>query len=113
MTVKVRAPREDFEAKRLTAYLTARGWKHTHIANEGAGRRRGAKNKAMGTSKGVPDYMILHPKAGLVFIELKRIRGGVVSAEQKEWIKALNDAGIPAAVCNGFVAAKSWLEQEW
>jgi hypothetical protein len=110
VTIKVRPPSEDFEAKRLTAYLTAKGWRHTHIANEGGGKRRGAKNKAMGTSKGVPDYLILHPSAGIVFIELKKIRGGRTSAEQKEWISALNAAGIPARVCNGFLESKTWLE---
>jgi hypothetical protein len=109
--IKVRPPSEDFEAKRLTAYLTARGWRHTHIANETASKRQAVKNKSMGTSRGVPDYLIIHPKAGLVFIELKRARGGRISAFQKEWIEALNTAGVPARVCNGFNECKKWLEE--
>ena len=109
--IKVKPPREDFEAARLVSYLKLRGWRFTHIANETRSKRQAIKNKSLGTSKGVPDYLILHPTRGVVFIELKRLRGGKVSAEQKEWIEALNAAGIPAAICNGFVASKEWLEK--
>ena len=84
--IKVKPPREDFEAARLVSYLKLRGWRFTHIANETRSKRQAIKNKSLGTSKGVPDYLILHPTRGVVFIELKRLRGGKVSAEQKEWI---------------------------
>lgn len=60
-----------------------------------------AKNKASGLRAGLPDLFIIVGKKAF-FIEMKRKSGGVVSKEQKEWIKTINDAGIPAYVCAGF-----------
>ena len=43
-------------------------------------------------------------KNGL-FIELKRIDGGRVSAAQMTWIQNLSDQGYRAVVCNGWECA--------
>ena len=73
--------------------------------------------KATGLKSGVPDILlpVMRPvralagadydlQAGL-WIELKRTKGGVVSAEQKQWIEDLNEQGYLAVVCYGWLEA--------
>lgn len=67
------------------------------------------RNKKMGVRAGVPDMMIIINDK-LVFIEMKRTKGGVVSEEQKEWIDSLSKCGINARVCKGFDEAKKFIE---
>lgn len=71
---------------------------------------RGAKLKRMGQSAGVWDYEIFLPIKGitgeiddyqLIKIEMKRRKGGTVSAEQKAWGKIYETAGIPNKICRG------------
>lgn len=97
-------PTEAQEGRTLVAYLRVKGYRFTHIANEtGSGRGarfQGIRNKQQGTSKGFPDYLVIVNNQ-LVAIELKRTKGSVTSQEQKEWIEALNKAGIPAKICKG------------
>ncbi len=68
------------------------------------------KNKRMGVSSGVPDYLIVFPHK-IIFIELKREKGGVLSQSQKVWIDALNKASTEAYVCKGFTEAKEVIDQ--
>lgn len=59
--------------------------------------------KKSGMVKGYPDIFLPYNNGthnGL-FIELKRIKGGVVSAEQKDFITFLNAQGYLAVVCKG------------
>ena len=49
------------------------------------------RNKRIGVRSGVPDIMIILPTNKLVFIEMKRTSKSVLSENQKEWIKALNN----------------------
>jgi hypothetical protein len=66
-------------------------------------------NVMAGVVRGVPDLIIIIPsecrldgKNKLVFIEMKKEKGGVVSKEQKEWIASLNlCSGVIAMVCRG------------
>lgn len=68
------------------------------------------KNKAIGVRAGVPDLMIII-KSQLIFIEMKRTNGGVVSEFQKDWIDKLNKCdGISAYVCKGYEEAKKIIE---
>jgi len=89
-------PTEDEESCALAEYLELKKYKFTHIPNETytPSFKTKAKNKKMGVSRGVPDYMIIidgdSGKSYLVFIELKRKKKYKKSEEQKEWIKALN-----------------------
>ena len=46
----------------------------------------------------------------LVAIEMNRKKGGVISANQKKWIKTLNEAGIQTVVCKGCDAAIEFIE---
>lgn len=66
--------------------------------------------KAEGVVRGVPDLFI---PAWRTFIEMKRIRGGRLSPEQKDWKTYLESIGYRVWVCAGFEGAKrevdSWL----
>jgi len=65
--------------------------------------RQAIKMKLTGYVKGFPDLFIYEPNEtykGLA-IEMKRTKGGVVSSEQKEWIKGLNERGYYAVICKG------------
>ena len=63
----------------------------------------GKKLKAQGVKRGVPDNFIIRPtkEAPGVVVELKRIRGGVVSDDQKKWLGTLSDFGWICRVCCG------------
>ena len=73
--------------------------------------------KATGLKSGVPDILlpVMRPVRALagadydlhagLWIELKRTKGGVVSAAQKQWIADLNEQGYLAVVCYGWRAA--------
>ena len=50
-------------------------------------------------------YTIIRTKYNGLYIELKRLRGGTVSATQKQWIARLRDAGYAVEVCKGWEAA--------
>lgn len=65
---------------------------------------QGMKLKVTGVSAGVPDLFIPSIR---MFIEMKRVKGGVVSEEQKDWINYLNSVGYSAIVCKGFEEAKN------
>lgn len=64
--------------------------------------------KGEGVSRGVPDLFI--PAWGL-WIEMKRIRGGVVSEDQKDWIEYLIGLGYAAHVCRGCEEAQTVAEK--
>lgn len=103
-------PSEEFECVRFTSWLTSKQLRHSHIPNATNSKRQGVKNKKLGTSPGVPDYLILTP-AGIVFVEMKRRKGGVTSTYQKEWLAALTRCKVPAKVCKGFDEAKEFVEE--
>ena len=62
-----------------------------------------AKLKATGTSSGVPDLFI--PAWGL-WVEMKRAKGGSLSAEQKDWIQYLEGVKYCCIVGKGAEDAK-------
>lgn len=62
-----------------------------------------ARLKATGVTAGVPDLFI---PSWCLWIEMKRIKGGTVSPEQKDWIAYLQSIGHTAMVCRGFEEAK-------
>ena len=59
--------------------------------------------KAEGVSSGVPDLFI--PAWGL-WVEMKRTKGGSLSAEQKDWISYLESVEFCCIVGKGAEAAK-------
>jgi|TARA_R100001530_G_scaffold10633_1_gene10471 hypothetical protein len=99
---------EHEESVILANWLDVKGLLYSKIPSETytTSWNQKRKNKIEGVKKGVPDYFILiNSNVGrtvLVCIELKRVKGGVVSLEQKEWIKQLNKvADVEAHVCKG------------
>lgn len=44
---------------------------------------------------GVPDRLVLLPRGRLIFVELKRPKGGVLSSRQVWWGKKLRALGFP------------------
>lgn len=104
-------PTEAAEQIALRQYLDIKGYKYFRVPSETYTQSWNQKrlNKALGVVKGVPDmFVIAH--GILIAVELKRVKGGVISPEQKEWIKALNDVGTPAAICKGAEEAIAFIE---
>lgn len=62
-----------------------------------------AKLKATGTSSGVPDLFI---PAWRLWVEMKRVKGGSLSAEQKDWIQYLESVNYRCIVGKGADDAK-------
>lgn len=69
----------------------------------------GARLKAEGARRGVPDLFLAYPKNGFggLFLELKKSKGGKTSPEQKAMLERLANAGYAACVCHGFQEAKN------
>lgn len=84
-----------------------------HIPNGGSrGKAEAARFKAEGVKAGVPDLFLpvaRGPYHGL-FIEMKKLKGGRVSAEQKAWIAALKAQGYRAEVCHDWEEAAALIE---
>lgn len=61
------------------------------------------KFKREGLRAGYPDLGLDVPRGGFhgLRIEMKRVRGGRLSAEQEDWIVFLLDQGYKAVVCKG------------
>lgn len=97
-------------ALNITEYPELR-WLY-HIPNGGSrDKREAAKLKAMGVKPGVSD-LCLPVKRGAysgLYIELKKLKGGKVSPEQREWLDHLRSQGFGAMVCYGWIEARDVL----
>lgn len=104
-------PTEEFEQVALIHYLDLKGYRYFAVPNSTytTSWKVKGRNKRMGVRRGVPDMFVILPPSPsreeglLLAIELKRLKGGVTSPEQKEWIAALNKIGmnVCAVVCRG------------
>ena len=105
-------PLERFEQSALVNWLEAQGLLFSSTAQSTYTTSWNQKrlNHATGLRKGVPDMLIVIPPeravdgtGRVIFVELKRVKGGVVSPEQKKWIAALNAVGgtVDAFVAHG------------
>ena len=117
-------PSEYDECLAFVQWLRLNNIPHSHCANESqsGGKNamiRGAKLKRIGQSRGVFDYDVYVPIKGvtgevdcyeLVKMEMKRKKGGTVSAEQKQWAKIYDMAGITNKVCKGADEAIAFIE---
>ena len=102
-----RLPSEHFEQREVVRWFrqTYKGVRIFAIPNGGIRSRATAgKLKAEGVSAGVPDLFV--PAWGL-WIEMKRQKGGVVSAEQKDWMNYLQSVNHACIVGKGAEAAKA------
>lgn len=114
---KPRSNEEYQEQVKFCAHLRKEGIKHYAIPN--GGRRNpieGAKLKAMGVSRGVPDICLPYPTHNSIepyhglYIEFKRMSGSITSPEQKEWIEFLNNQGYVAKIAHSCEEAKEILD---
>lgn len=97
-------PLEDAEQIVVVQWLELQGLKFTAIPNSTYTKswKQKSKNKNTGLRPGFPDLIILiaphqaiDGRGRLLALEMKRQKGGVVSAEQKAWIAALNGLKTP------------------
>lgn len=112
---KAKNPLEDQEQLALCNWLRMKGIRFHHSPNGGHRHKAVAgKLKAQGVSAGFPDLIIfpaINSGLPVLFVEMKRQRGGVVSDHQKDWLDYLNKAGFPAQVCKGFNEARQFIEE--
>lgn len=80
-----------------------------HISNEG--KRNPRRAKAEGIKAGVPDLCLPVPRGNNhgAYIEMKRRKGGRVTAEQAKWMEELMAQGYAVALCNGWESAAKFL----
>lgn len=92
-------------------------WLH-HSPNGGfRDKREAAKFKAMGVKRGFPD-LFFPVRRGIfpgLLIEMKKLKGGVVSDEQDKWKQHLQSQGYGVMICEGWEAARDTLVKylEW
>jgi hypothetical protein len=101
---------EHLQQVRLVAWFrkTYLGVRVFAIPNGGhRGASQGASLKAEGVTPGVPDLFV---PEWLLWVELKRETGGVVSPVQKDWIAYLESIGHRVIVGRGFENAKRQIE---
>jgi len=106
MSVLDRIPTEHEEQRELVRWFrqTFEGVRIFAIPNGGARSRATAgRLKAEGVSSGVPDLFV--PAWGL-WVEMKRSKGGSLSAEQKDWIAYLESVNYWVIVGKGADDAK-------
>lgn len=105
-------PTEEMEQCKLVQWLHDKGILFYAIGNGRRDAAEGAKFKRLGVSAGVPDLCIPYARKSRhgLYIELKRITGGVLSDAQKSWLAFLNEQNYQAQVCRGFEHAKQTIE---
>lgn len=90
------------EQANFVQYLKLKGLDHFRVPNETYTKswKQKRANKMLGVSAGVPDLFIIVDNR-LIAIEMKRQKGGTVTANQKKWLDILNNAGVPAYIARG------------
>lgn len=69
-----------------------------------------SKLKKTGLTPGIPDLIILMPNKEILFLEMKRQKGGILSPVQKTIIKIIESFGFTVLIGYGFLDAKSKFE---
>ncbi len=72
-------------------------------------KRRWLSYKFLSTETGVPDRIVILPGGVVWFLELKRARGGRLSARQKHIINKLDNTGANVCVLYGHEDVAQWL----
>jgi len=104
-------PTEDEEQMVVVQYLEMKGHKFTHIPNSTFTKSWKVKNRntRLGVRPGLPDLVAII-NDNLVWLEMKRQKGGVVSQSQKEWHEALEKAGQTIVVAKGAEQAINFIK---
>ena len=102
---------EDLEQMRVVEWLEAKGYTYTSIPNATFTKswKQKARTDLLGLRSGFPDLIII-AEGHFMAVEMKKKKGGVTTPNQKQWVKALTEAGIPAKVCNGADEAISFVK---
>jgi hypothetical protein len=103
-------PTEHFEQRELVMWFRQNYPCVRIFAIPNGGQRSmstAARLKVEGVCAGVPDLFI---PAWRLWVEMKRQKGGVVSAEQKDWLAYLESVGYTTLVCKGAEDAKKKIE---
>lgn len=107
---------EDTESIRFAGYLLKLQRQgdisvYTHVPNETytTSWNQKKKNRQKGVRAGTPDYIIVI-KGIVVFLEMKRIKGGVVSPDQKQWLEALDNKITISTIAKGYEEAKKFID---
>jgi hypothetical protein len=104
-------PTEHAEQVSLCGWLAINHTELDYFAIPNGGERNvivAQKLKAEGVKAGVPDLFFPSLK---LFIEMKRVKGGQVSPQQKHWHDRLTKAGYAVAVCKGAAEAVQVITQ--
>lgn len=117
---KIPPPTEDVEQQALVNWLRWKGHRFNATPNGGQRfKKTAARLKMTGVVPGVPDLTVWPPigsRLPIVYIELKRQRGGQISAYQREWIDYLTQISeshnIQATVCKGCDEAIKFLQAQ-
>jgi hypothetical protein len=90
----MRLPSESKEQIALVNGLRMRGFFVFHIPNGmNTDARTGAQFKREGVVSGIPDLQIVVPNGKVIWVELKKRKGGVVSKAQKDVHEKLEKLG--------------------
>jgi sulfur relay (sulfurtransferase) complex TusBCD TusD component (DsrE family) len=95
-------PTESQEQIAFVRYLRLMNIPHFRVPNETYTKsyKQKSMNKMLGVSSGVPDLFVI--VAGrMIAIEMKRKKQSNVTANQKYWLKLLNESGVKSHVCYG------------
>lgn len=101
---------QNFETENLAQavvidYCSYKGIEVIHIPNERkASKWQHFHLKKQGLRKGFPDLLLFKNKK-ILFIEMKRKKGGIVSKDQNLQIQILKNNGFQANICNGSTEA--------
>ena len=116
----ITAPLEHDEQAALIDWtiLMSRNWPELklfyHIPNEGKRSPAAAgRLKQEGMKRGVPDNCLPVPRGKYhgLYIELKRVKGGKPTPEQKQWVENLTGQGYLALICKGWEEAAKVIER--
>jgi hypothetical protein len=103
---------EEVEQANFVQWLEIKGYKFTAIPNSTYTKswKQKAKNHRMGLRAGFPDIVVIADNH-FIAIEMKRTKGGNNGTPaQREWVKALAQAGIPAKICLGCEEAIAFVQ---
>jgi len=106
-------PSEEQEQMVVCQYLDLRHLSYWHTPNSTFTKSWSvkARNTRLGVKAGIPDlFVIINNK--LHGIEMKRVKGGVVSKFQKDWIAKLNNAGIETIIAKGATEAIEFINSK-
>lgn len=119
MSTRMDCPEEEMEQTCLFRWAAYSLGAHPELkllhAIPNGGKRsksEAARMKAAGVKAGVPDMFLPVARGGShgLYIELKRIKGGRVSAEQLAWMEELTREGYTCAVCHGWEEARKVIQ---